>query len=98
MSKRKFILAICLILIVMIVPAYAYGYDVTSPHVIINQIFGGNGGYVSHNFIELYNPTEETVNLEGWALHYRSSASDAEFSDKWYKLNLTGNIPSHHSY
>ena len=67
-------------------------------HVIINQIFGGEGGYVSHNFIELYNPTSEEVNLAGWAVHYRSAPSDAAHADKWYKLELNGSIPSKCSY
>ncbi|MBQ3346637.1 MAG: lamin tail domain-containing protein [Synergistaceae bacterium] len=73
-------------------------YDVSVPHVIINQIYGASGGNVSHSFIELYNPTSETVNLEGWAVHYRSSPADTASSDKWYMTELSGSIPSHHSY
>ena len=62
-----------IILLAMCVPSWAV-YDVSTPHVIINQIYGtGNSGNISHSFIELYNPTAETVSLEGWAVHYRSS-------------------------
>ena len=98
MKAHRLIVTAC-VLMMSIFVIQAYAYDVTEPHVIINQIFGGTGGYVSHNFIELYNPTDETVNLTGYALHYRSSSSDTSGnSAEWVKLELTGNIPSHHSY
>ena len=93
---RKIFAAIVL-LMSLCVPSWA-DYDVNEPHVIINQIFGGGGGYVSHSFIELYNPTDSDVNLEGWAVHYRSAPEDTASSDKWYMTELTGTIPSHHSY
>ena len=40
-------------------------YDVTYPHVIINQVYGSGDkdGYVSHSFIELYNPTNKTIDM-----------------------------------
>ena len=41
-------------------------YDVTRPHVIINQVYGaGSDGYVSHSFIELYNPSTSDVDMRG---------------------------------
>ena len=41
------------------------GYDVSKPHAIINQVYGGAAdGCVSHSFIELYNPTDEDINME----------------------------------
>ncbi|WP_228551214.1 5'-nucleotidase C-terminal domain-containing protein [Paenibacillus sp. B01] len=46
-------------------------------HVVISQIFGagGNGGALYNaDFIELYNPTSETVSLADWKLDYASSA------------------------
>ena len=96
MKVRRLLLAASMLLLLA---GTAYAYDVSVPHVIINQIFGGTGGYVSHNFIELYNPTDETVDLTGYALHYRSSPADTKgYADKWYKQDLAGNIPAHHSY
>lgn len=96
MKMHRFILTACVLLALT---GSAYAYDVSVPHVIINQIFGGTGGYVSHNFIELYNPTDETVDLTGYALHYRSSPADTSgYADKWYKQDLAGSIPAHHSY
>ena len=81
-------------------PAFADGYDVNDPHVIINQIFGGKGEaeHFSHSFIELYNPTDEEVDLSDYAVHYRSSSEDTKYGDKWYSFGLSGKIPSKSSY
>ncbi len=78
-------------------------YDVNTPHVIINQVFGSgplnkSDGYFSRSFIELYNPTDESADLTGWAVHYRSSSEDKVSGDKWYKTELSGEIPAKHSY
>lgn len=68
-------------------------YDVTVPHVLVNQVFGASDDaeVVSHSFIELYNPTEEAVSLDGWALYYKSS-EDGKQSDAWLSLTLQGEI------
>jgi hypothetical protein len=73
-------------------------YDVSVPHVVINQVYGGSDdGYASYSFIELYNPTDDDVELSTWSVQYRSS-KDGSDSGSWSKLNLTGTIPSHCSY
>ena len=72
----------------------------TANHIIINQIYGGgeeNDGKdmespVSHAFIELYNPTDETVALDNWSLQYTSKGS------KWRVYTLKGEINAHSSY
>ena len=68
------------------------------PHIIINQIYGtGNkDASVSHSFIELYNPTEASVDMAGWSIHYRPSADGGV--DEWQKLVLTGTVDAHCSY
>lgn len=67
----------------------------TYDHIIINQYYGGgtkqDTGAVSHAFIELYNPTDSTVSLDGKSVQY---VKDATVS----KLDLTGEIPSKHSF
>jgi len=87
-------------------------YDVRVPHVIINQIYGGQklaaSGYglddtvpVSHSFCELYNPTDEDIDLTGWTLHY---GHNGEYTDNgqqrgdWAKLELEGTIKAHTSF
>ena len=67
-------------------------YDVETPHVIVNQIYGGSDdGAASHSFIELYNQTEESVDLSGWHVAYRSS-QDGDHSGQWQYLELSGTI------
>lgn len=69
------------------------GYDVTIPHVLVNQVYGGSDdGYASHSFIELYNPCDAAVDLTGWELQYRSSTDGGDTA--WHELSLTGTIPA----
>lgn len=76
-------------------------YDVTVPHVVINQVYGAglvaaSDAWVSHGFIELYNPTSATVDLTGWSLQYadRGTSAIAGPTQGWEKLNLAGSIPA----
>lgn len=74
-------------------------YDVTVPHIVVNQIYGGGdvdttGGYFSKGYIELYNPTDSAVDLSGWSVQY----SDPTMNGAWSKLELTGTIHAHSSY
>lgn len=80
-------------------------YDVTVPHVIIHQVYGAglttdNKVLVSHGFIELFNPTDQDVDLSGWSLHYADRGSNAQTGPTldWEKLDLTGTILAHSSY
>ncbi|GLX71399.1 choice-of-anchor I family protein [Paenibacillus glycanilyticus] len=81
-------------------------YDVTVPHVIINQVFGGGvaattGVYFSNGFIELYNQTDNDIDLAGWSLQYNdrgSSATTGAITSEWKKLDLTGTIKAHSSF
>ncbi|MFX3632821.1 MAG: choice-of-anchor I family protein [Candidatus Pristimantibacillus sp.] len=80
-------------------------YDVTVPHVIINQIYGGGmaadtTSIHSHGFIELYNPTNEDIDLSSWSLQYadRGSKAITGATLPWQKLDLTGTIKAHSSY
>ena len=64
-------------------------------HLIINQAAGvgkNADGAISHSFVELYNPTENAVNLNGMSLQYVENGND------WVVLPLTGTIPAECSY
>ena len=66
-------------------------YDVTIPHIIVNQVYGGSDdGAASHSFVELYNPVDTEVDLTGWTLQYKSSP-DGD-SAGWDSLELSGTI------
>ena len=63
-----------------------------SKQVVISEIYGGggnNGSTLKNDFIELYNPTNSDINLEGWIIQYASKTG--EFSDKNI-TELTGTI------
>ena len=90
MKRMISIVAALLLLITSAAVFPAYAAD--GGHVIINQVYGASDdGYADHSFIELYNPTAATVNLNGWSVQYRSSKEDPQ-ADKWNVLELTGAI------
>ncbi len=58
--------------------------------VVISEIYGagGNAGAtLKSDFIELYNPTEAAVSLEGWSVQYASATGMS-----WAKTDLSGSI------
>ncbi len=66
-------------------------------NVVISEVYGGggNGGAVYKNdFIELYNPTDEDINLTGWSVQY-GSATGSTYSSQ---INLTNTIKAHGYY
>ncbi len=53
-------------------------------HVVLSEIMGGVQGNNNHDFIELYNPGPQPVNLEGWSLWYRlSDDEDPQLVYRW---------------
>ncbi len=53
---------------------------VQEPHVTISQVYGGGGNAsatFTNDFVELFNPTANTVDLTGWSLQYTSAAGDS---------------------
>ncbi|WP_369370659.1 ExeM/NucH family extracellular endonuclease [Promicromonospora sp. Populi] len=61
-------------------PAATDGPD--SGHVVISEAYlvGGSSGQPYRNkFVELYNPTDEPVSVDGWSVQYKS-ATGASFS------------------
>lgn len=64
-------------------------------NVIIQQFYGGSGGSVSHSFIELYNPTDRTIELTGMSLHYCVANSSINSIEK---ILLHGSVPAKTSF
>ena len=67
-------------------------YDVTVPHVVVNQVFGASDDaeVVTHSFIELYNQSDAAVSLDGWYAYYKSSPEGGDTA--WSSLALQGTI------
>lgn len=59
---------------------------------VISEVYGGggnSGATHSHDFIELFNPTTEDVDLDGWAVQYYSAGGNLGNT-----TTLTGTIPA----
>jgi hypothetical protein len=59
-----------------------------SPDIVISQVYGGggnSGATFTHDFIELFNRGNTTINLSGWAVQYASSTGAS-----WQKTDLGG--------
>jgi len=65
-------------------------------HVVISQVYGGggnSGATFTNDFIELYNPTDSDVVLDGWSVQYASSTGSG-----WTATPLNGAIKAHGFY
>src|SRR6478735_6139259 len=65
-------------------------------HVVISQVFGGGGNSgapYNKDFIELYNPTDQPVLIDGWSVQYASSSGTT-----WSVTPLAGTIQAHGYY
>lgn len=65
-------------LALVLVPASASAAPDAS-EVVINEVYGGggnSGSVYSHDFVELYNPTDRDIDLSGWAIDQRSAADN----------------------
>ena len=74
--------------------------EVKNDHVMIHQVYGGganDGTPVSHSFIELYNPTDMEIDLNGYSLGYLSNGKNGAAAEQ-VRVSLTGKIPAHTSY
>ncbi|NYG55666.1 ExeM/NucH family extracellular endonuclease [Nocardioides perillae] len=46
-------------------------------HLVISEVYGGggnSGATFTHDFVELFNPTDEAVDLSTWSVQYRSAS------------------------
>ena len=62
--------------------------------VVINEAFlsgGSSGAQFNRKFVELYNPTDDDVDLSGWSLQYRSATGSGNFTGV---TPLSGTIPA----
>ncbi|WP_379154030.1 S-layer homology domain-containing protein [Paenibacillus sp. sgz5001063] len=72
--------------------------SIDSPHVVISQVYSGGGNGTSppysNDFIELYNPTDSDVNLDGYSVQYTSAAGTT-----WTNITIiTGKVIQSHGF
>ncbi|GHJ58325.1 hypothetical protein NOK12_08440 [Nocardioides sp. OK12] len=73
-------------------PAYA-----VSTGLVISEVYGGggnSGASYTHDFIELFNPTDEAISVDGWSVQYRSASSTSTAQT----TPLTGSVPAGEHY
>ncbi|HEX8229206.1 MAG TPA: lamin tail domain-containing protein, partial [Chloroflexia bacterium] len=64
--------------------------DLTNTNIVISQVYGGGGNAgatYTHDFIELFNPTNMTITVTGWAVQYASATGST-----WQTTTLSGDI------
>ena len=70
--------------------------------LLIFQVYGAGAetdGSVSHTFVELYNNSDQAVNISAYSLQYANGTSSTNPAvDDWTKIDLTGSIPAHGSF
>ncbi|MDD4211844.1 MAG: lamin tail domain-containing protein, partial [Bacilli bacterium] len=81
-----------------------YAKWLKDPSVIISQAYGGggnSGALLKSDFVELYNTTDQAIDLTGWVLFYASTTGEFKLaSEATYGVlvELTGSIPAHGYY
>ncbi|MCL8494104.1 ExeM/NucH family extracellular endonuclease [Corynebacterium sp. B5-R-101] len=61
-------------------------------NAVISEVYGGGGNKnapFTHDFIELYNPTDTAIDVTGWSVEYFSSSGNSGG-----KHDLSGSIPA----
>ncbi len=65
-------------------------------HLLLAEVYGGGGEQGSHwtnDYILLYNPTSNSVDLSTWSVQYAIFQSS-----RWQVINLIGTIPADEYY
>ncbi|WP_257995426.1 ExeM/NucH family extracellular endonuclease [Corynebacterium aurimucosum] len=89
--KRLGSLAIAALVSTCVVVPQA-GAAVDGSTAVISEVYGGGGNKgaaFTHDFIELYNPTDSAIDLSGWSVEYFSSSGNSGG-----KHDLSGSIPA----
>lgn len=67
------------------------------PRIVISEVYGGGGNpgaALQHDFIELFNQTEEAIDLSGLSLQYAGATGSGNFgANSGLSTELSGTIP-----
>ncbi|WP_438448042.1 5'-nucleotidase C-terminal domain-containing protein [Gorillibacterium sp. sgz5001074] len=91
-SRKRISASLALLLTVgAVLPAVPAAYAAADGSgVLISQVYGGggnNGAEFKNDFIELFNPTDHPVSLEGWSVQWTSASGTS-----YQATPLTGSI------
>jgi Lamin Tail Domain/Immunoglobulin domain/Domain of unknown function DUF11 len=70
----------------------------SATNIVISQVYGGGGNTSAsyqNDFVELFNPLPNAVDLSAWSVQYASSTGNSWSANK---INLTGSIQPYHYY
>ena len=96
---------IILVSLILLMISGCAGRNTTTPtipavegtdHVVISEIMAGVTGNNNFDFIELYNPTREIIDLMGYSLWYQLNASDPD--TLLFSWEVSALIPPHGYY
>ncbi|MDR2160102.1 MAG: lamin tail domain-containing protein [Treponema sp.] len=87
-------------------PYGPYQAGISDPYegkLLILQTYGsgtGGDGAVSHNFVELYNKSNETLDLAGITLQFADGVEKGTSPEdpNWKAISLSGTVPAGHSF
>lgn len=60
----------------LVISSTAHAETNAADRIVISEVYGGggnSGATLKNDFIELYNPTDQVISLEGWSVQYASS-------------------------
>lgn len=90
MKRTRFVFTVILLLSWWPRPAQAAS---TASHVVISELQTGTTANASQEFIELYNPTNQAVALDGWQLQYHPATTTGSWTNHT-SGGLKGSIPA----
>src|SRR5262245_49371136 len=71
--------------------------NVGGTDLVISEAYGGGGNSGAtwkNDFVELYNPTDAAISVNGWSVQYRSATG----TGAGQVTTLTGSVPAHGHY
>lgn len=92
MPRRTVVAALAVALAIPTIAFTAAPAEAATDHVVINEAYlngGSSGATYTSKYVELYNPSNTAVSVDGWSVQYRSSKGGSGGA-----AALTGTIPA----